>query len=189
MNGAGISVNQAVVFPSPILTHSTKTPFPPGNTAPPWAQFTLDLSTIQGSEIGGELCLDEAFGGHLCPQGFRKTQDVSEAKSTETRPAKFQELPFREVWLRDTLTHPAASRVEQEGEICKGFTHVIYSLKNGLNTKFLNIEIHEKSQKIMRSPKKKSYGKFYSSTPFWHDSCLSGEIEWYSAIGDAYNER
>jgi len=96
MDDAGVPVNQAVIFSPPILTHSTKTPFPLDNTAPPWAKFTLDLSSTEGSEIGGELCLNEAFCGYLCLQCFRKTKEVSSAKNTETCPTKFQELPFRQ---------------------------------------------------------------------------------------------
>jgi len=112
MNDARIPVHQAIVFPSPILTDSTKTPFPPGNAAPPGTQFTLDLSASQGSKIGGELCLNEAFLGHLSPQGFRKTEELSEPKSTETRPASLQELPLRQMGLRDALSLHAASHIE-----------------------------------------------------------------------------
>ena len=95
MKGARIRVDQAVAFPIPILTHPAKTPLPFGNPAPLGAEFTLDLSSTKGSEIGGELCLDEAFLGHLCPHGFGKTEEGGAGKGTETRPAKLQELPFR----------------------------------------------------------------------------------------------
>jgi len=112
MNDARIPVHQAVIFPSPILTDSTKTPSPLGNTAPPGTQFTLDLPPLQGSKIGGEPCLNEAFFGHLSPQGFRKTEEVSEVESTETRPANLQEFPFRQMGLRDAFSLHAASHIE-----------------------------------------------------------------------------
>jgi len=128
MKGARIRVNQAVKFPSPILTHPTNTPFPLGNATPLWAQFALDLSSTQGSEIGGELCLDEAFLGHLCLRDFRKTEKVSDAKSTETGPANLQKIPFRQVVLRYALTLPTGSHVEKERMVSIGFTHMIYSL-------------------------------------------------------------
>lgn len=127
MNDAGVPIYQAVILPSPILTHSTETPFPLGNTAPPGTQFTLDVSFLQGSKIGGELCLDEAFLGHLSLQGFRKTEEVSKVEGTETGPTKLQELPFRQMGLRNALSLHAGSHVEKEGMISEGFTHVMFN--------------------------------------------------------------
>lgn len=100
MDGTRIPVNEAVALPTPILTHPANTPFPRGNTTLPGAQFTLDLSSAQGGEIGGELCLDEALRGHLSPCVLRKTEKRWKGESTKTRPAKLQELPFRQLELR-----------------------------------------------------------------------------------------
>jgi hypothetical protein len=117
MEGARIRVDQAVVFPIPVLTHPANTPFPCGNTALLGAEFALDPSSAQGGEIGGELCLDEAFRGHLCPCVLRKTEKRWEGERTKTRPAHLQEFPFRQLELR----------------MCKLFTHGTNSLrKNGL---------------------------------------------------------
>ena len=127
MNDARVPIDQAVIFPSPILTHSTKTPFPLGDTAPPGTHFTLDLSSPQGNKIGGELCLNEAFLGHLSLQGFRKTEEVSEVEGTETGPTKLQELPFRQMGLRNAVNLHAAFHVEKEGMISEGFTHVMFN--------------------------------------------------------------
>ena len=116
MNDGGIPVHKAVVFSSPVLTHSTKPPFPFRNTAAPGAQFTLDLSSVKGCEIGGELYLNEAFLGHFRPQGFRKPEEASKAKGAETRRADLQEFPFCQVGLGNALS--------------MGFSHVICSLVN-----------------------------------------------------------
>lgn len=84
MNGAGIPVDEAVTFPIPILADATKTPFALRKPAPFGAQFTLDLPSIQGGEVGRELCLDEALRGRLCPDNVGKTEEVSSAENGET---------------------------------------------------------------------------------------------------------
>jgi len=89
INDTGIPIDQTVTFPIPIFTHPAKPSFPLGNMTPPGAEFTLDFAASQTDEIGGELSFNEAFFGHLCPNGFRKTEQVSSGKSAETLPANF----------------------------------------------------------------------------------------------------
>jgi len=76
MNCARVPINQAIILPIPVLSHSAKTSFSLGNTAPLGAKLTLDLSSAQGSEIGRDLCLNETLLSRLCPQGFRKTEEL-----------------------------------------------------------------------------------------------------------------
>jgi hypothetical protein len=111
MNCTGVSVDQAIIFSIPILTNSTKTPFPFGNAAPFRAQFALYLSPIQGSEVRREFCLNEALLRYLCPCGFWKTEEMCSGKNTETRSAKLQKLPLRQVGFRDPPTLSVASDV------------------------------------------------------------------------------
>jgi len=100
MKGARIRVYQAVAFPVPILAYPADAPLPPGNVALLGAQLATDLSSTQGGEIGGELCLDEAFPGQLCPSGFRKTEDGTGGKPAHARPAKLQELPLGQLYQK-----------------------------------------------------------------------------------------
>jgi hypothetical protein len=96
VNGAGIPVNQTVIFSPLILSDFTKTPFPLGYTAMLGTKFTLDLSPLKGLKIRGELFLNKALFGHLCTQDLRKTENVSGEKDTEAPPANLQEFPFRQ---------------------------------------------------------------------------------------------
>lgn len=97
----GIPIDQTVEFSAPILTNPAKTPFPNGNMTPPWTKFTLDLSSAQGREVGGEFRLDEAPLGHLCPRSSWETEQVGSAKSRKTLPAELQELTLRNLGLGD----------------------------------------------------------------------------------------
>jgi len=76
MNGTGISIDQAVIFPVPVFPHPANASLPFGHTAAVRAQFTLDFSSLQRSEKGRKYCLNEALFGHLCLRGFRKSKEV-----------------------------------------------------------------------------------------------------------------
>jgi hypothetical protein len=104
MNCAGVPVDQAVIFSIPVLTNPAKTSLPLGNTAPLGAKFTLDLSSIQGSEIGRELCLNETLFARLRSQGLWKTEELRGRNHTETRPTKLQEFPFCQFRIGNVLT-------------------------------------------------------------------------------------
>jgi len=88
VNCAWVAIDKAVVLSAPVLTHSAKTPLPIGYTAPPGAQFTLNLSSVEGSEIGRELRADKALLGYLCLQFFGETQEVNAGEDAETHPAE-----------------------------------------------------------------------------------------------------
>jgi hypothetical protein len=127
MKGARIRVYQAVAFPVPILAYPADAPLPPGNVALLGAQLATDLSSTQGGEIGGELCLDEAFPGQLCPSGFRKTEDGTGGKPAHARPAKLQELPLGQLarGIDKAFTH------ETGGFLSKLFNSNNYYQKGG----------------------------------------------------------
>jgi hypothetical protein len=112
MNCAGVSIDQAVIFSIPVLTHPAKTSFPLGNMAPLRAQFTLDFSSTQGSEIGRELCLNETLFARLRSQGLWKTEELRGRNHTETRPTKLQEFPFCQFRIGNVLTPYPASFTE-----------------------------------------------------------------------------
>jgi len=88
INDTRVPIDQTVTLPIPILTHPAKTSLPIGNTTPSGAKFTLDFSTFQYSEIGGEFCLDKTLFRSLRLRGFRKTEKVSGIEGTKTLSAK-----------------------------------------------------------------------------------------------------
>ena len=61
MDGTGVPIDQAIIFPIPILADPAKTPLPLGDTASLGAEIALDLASPEGGKIGGKLCLDEAL--------------------------------------------------------------------------------------------------------------------------------
>jgi hypothetical protein len=97
VNRAWIAIDKAVVLPVPVFTHSAKAPLSLGDTAPPGAQFTLDLSSVKGGEIGRELRADKTFLAYLCLQLFRETEEVNAGEDTETHPAESQKFPLRQI--------------------------------------------------------------------------------------------
>ena len=99
INRTRISIDQTITLSVPILPNPAKTPFMIRNTTPPGTEIALDFSSIKGSEIGREFCFDEAFRGHLCPQGIWKTEQMSGAKGTETFSANLQKITFIQVEL------------------------------------------------------------------------------------------
>lgn len=131
INDTRIPIHQTVELPLPIFTYSTKTSSPFRDTAPPGAQLTLDLSSIQGSKIGGQLCLNQTFLGHLCLHGLRKTEKRSETKRTKSSSAKLQEVPLRQAKSRNAHRHGLRLLLCQIRRICEAFIHSI-TVKAGL---------------------------------------------------------
>jgi hypothetical protein len=66
MNRTRIPVDQAVIFPIPVFPHSANAPLSLSYAATVRAQFTLDFSALEWSEIGGELRFNEPLLGRLC---------------------------------------------------------------------------------------------------------------------------
>jgi hypothetical protein len=89
-----ISIDEAVILSIPILTDPAITPFPLGNPALSGTELTLDLSPLEGCEIGRKLRLDQAFLNDLSLGGFRKTEEITSGKHAEACSTELQELPF-----------------------------------------------------------------------------------------------
>lgn len=129
INDTRIPIHQTVELPLPIFTYSTKTSSPFRDTAPPGAQLTLDLSSIQGSKIGGQLCLNQTFLGHLCLHGLRKTEKGSKAESTKTHSTKLQKLPFRQVKPENVFVYESGFLLCRIPMMWDAFIHWIHSSK------------------------------------------------------------
>ena len=94
MNGTGISINQTVIFSIPVFPHPANPSLSLGNAAAVRAQFTLDFSSLQWSEIGRKFCLDKPLLSHLCAGGLRQAKEIGDGEHAETCPAQPQKLSF-----------------------------------------------------------------------------------------------
>jgi hypothetical protein len=77
MDGTGISVNQAVIFPVTVLANPAKAPLSLRYTAILRTEFALNLTPLQWGEKGRELCFDETLLGNLRVRGPRKTYPLN----------------------------------------------------------------------------------------------------------------
>lgn len=96
MKGRRVPVDQAVIFPLPVLSNSTKTPFTLGNAATVGAQFTLDFPSIERSEIRREFCPNKTFLSQLCPGSLWESKEICGGERAETCSTKLEKFPSRE---------------------------------------------------------------------------------------------
>ena len=89
MNCTGVPIDQAVIFPIPVFTNPANASFSLCHAAAVRAQFTLDFSSPQRSEIGRKFCLNETLLRHLCTGSLRKAEEVGGGEYAETCPTKF----------------------------------------------------------------------------------------------------
>jgi len=95
MDGAGISIDQAIIFAVPIFSHPANASLPSGDPASMGTELAPDLSCFKWSVKGREFRFDQPFFHRL---GLRRLRDAKEAGcrcQTETCPKGFEEFPFR----------------------------------------------------------------------------------------------
>jgi hypothetical protein len=94
MNGTGISINKAVMFPLPVFANPANTSFPLCHAAPVGTKFTLNFASLQRGEIRRKFSLDKSLLSCLGMGGFRETEEINSGECAKARSAKPQELPF-----------------------------------------------------------------------------------------------
>ena len=87
IEGAGVPVDKAVVFSSPIFPHPAIAPLSPWYSTVAWAQLAADFLFIKWCEVGGELRIYKTLFYYLCLGEFWPTEQAGEGERTETRPA------------------------------------------------------------------------------------------------------
>ena len=88
MNRTRISVNQTVIAPIPVFPYFANAPLPFGDAAAVRAEFTLDCSSFERSEIRRKLCFDQPLFCRLGPGGFGKAKEICGGEQAEACPAK-----------------------------------------------------------------------------------------------------
>lgn len=87
IEGAGVPVDKAVVFSTPIFPHPAIAPLSLGYHAATRTQLAADFLFIKWCEVGGELRIYKTLFYYLCLGEFWPTEQAGEGERTETRPA------------------------------------------------------------------------------------------------------
>jgi hypothetical protein len=101
VNGAWVPVNQAVVFPVPVLPDPAKTSLAFSNPATLWTEIALNLSSTKRGKVGRNLCLYQALLGRLSLRS--SWQKVSDRNGATTHSAKLQKFPFGHTGIQSAM--------------------------------------------------------------------------------------
>ena len=78
VHGAGVAVDQAVIFPFPVLPDPAETPPAAGYDTLPGAKLALNFAVLQGDEMGREFRTEKALLSSLRPGWGREARNGPE---------------------------------------------------------------------------------------------------------------
>ncbi len=113
MDGTRISVYKTVIFTPPIFPDPTESPLALSDVTPTRTEFAPDCPSLERSEVGRKLCLNEALLGRLTLGDARKAKEACCRKQTEACTAKPEKLPFRQLSIGNQLIRYQTAHVSE----------------------------------------------------------------------------
>ncbi len=100
VHSAGVTVDQAVIFPLPVLSDAAETPSAIGHEALPWAELALDSLMVEGKKMVGQLGLNVTFF-LLLGEGKRRIAGNGPEESAGGK--TLQKMPARESFFPNLI--------------------------------------------------------------------------------------